>query len=109
MKILRIGFVGLGQRGSMMLRVFLANPNVDVIAVCDVYEDRLDKAESIIKELRNHDVIKYKKFPQMIQKEKLDAVYVASSWEEHLNQAIICMENHIPVAMEVGGAYSIDE
>ena len=45
----------------------------------------------------------------MLLEEEIDAIYVASSWEEHINQAILCMEHHIPVAMEVGGAYSIKD
>ena len=109
MKVLRIGFVGLGQRGSGMLRTFLSYPNVDVIAVCDVYEDRVEAAFNYIKEKRNHESRKYQDFNQMLLNKEIDAIYIASSWEEHINQAIECMKHHIPVAMEVGGAYSLKD
>ena len=107
--MIRIGFVGLGQRGRGMLNVFLAFPNVDVVAVCDVYEDRVQEISKTILEKRNHEPRKYNDFNQMLLDKELDAIYVASSWEEHVNQAIQCMEHHIPVAMEVGGAYSIKD
>ena len=109
MKVLRIGFVGLGQRGSGMLRTFLGFPNVDVVAVCDVYEDRINEASQFIKEKRNHEPKKYQDFNKMLLDKNIDAMYIASSWEEHIEQAIKCMEHHIPVAMEVGGAYSLKD
>ena len=109
MKVLRIGFVGLGQRGRSMLSTFLAYPEVDVVAVCDVYEDRVEDASKFIKEKRNHEPRKYQDFQKMLLDKDIDAIYIASSWEEHINQAIECMENHIPVAMEVGGAYSLKD
>ena len=109
MKTLKVGFVGLGQRGKAMLNTFLAHPQVDIVAVCDVYEDRVEEASNIILKKRNRETKKYVDFNQMLLDKDIDAIYVASSWEEHINQAIMCMEHHIPVAMEVGGAYSIQD
>ena len=109
MKVLRIGIVGLGQRGRGMLHTFLAFPEVDVVAVCDVYLDRVDDASKWVKEKRNHEPRKYQDFQKMLLDKDIDAIYIASSWEEHINQAIECMEHHIPVAMEVGGAYDLKD
>ena len=109
MKPIKIGIVGLGQRGKGMLNVFLVYPNVDVVSICDVYEDRLEEISKIIVEKRQHEPRKFKQFDEMLLANGVDAIYVASSWEEHINQAIKCMEHHIPVAMEVGGAYSIKD
>ena len=109
MKSVRLGIVGLGQRGKGMLNVFLAYPSVDVVALCDVYKDRVEEMAKVVLEKRNHEPHKYFDFTQMLLDKELDAIYVASSWEEHINQAILCMENHLPVAMEVGGAYSIKD
>ena len=109
MKTLRFGFVGLGQRGRGMLSTFLAFKEVDIVAVCDVYEDRIEYASKFVLEKRGHKPRKYTDFNKMLLDKEIDAIYVASSWEEHINQAILCMENHIPVAMEVGGAYSLKD
>ena len=92
-----------------MLHTFLAFPEVDVVAVCDVYKDRVENASKIIKEKRNHEPRKYQDFQKMLLDKEIDATYIASSWEEHINQAILCMEHHIPVAMEVGGAYDLKD
>ena len=109
MEYLKLGIVGLGQRGKGMLNVFLAFSNVDVVAICDVYEDRVNDISKTIKEKRGHEPRKYTDFNKMLLDKELNAIYVASSWEEHINQAVLCMEHHIPVAMEVGGAYSIKD
>ena len=109
METLRLGIVGLGQRGKGMLNVFLAYPNVDVVAVCDVYDDRVKEVSEVVFKKRNHLPRCYNDFSKMLLDKELDAVYVASSWEEHINQSIQCMESGIPVAMEVGGAYSIKD
>lgn len=109
MKTLKMGFVGLGQRGGMMINAFLAHPQADIVALCDVYPDRVEKSSTLVKEKRGHDVHQYHDFNKMLLDKDIDAIYVASSWEEHINQAILCMEHHIPVAMEVGGAYSIQD
>ena len=109
MKRIKIGFVGLGQRGKAMLDTFLAIDDVDVTSICDVYEDRVDDIEKLIKAKRNIEVKKYTDFDKMILDKNVDAIYIASSWEDHIKQSIKCMEAGIPVAMEVGGAYKIKD
>lgn len=109
MKKVKIGFVGLGQRGRGMLYTFLGIDNVDVVALCDVYQDRVEELAKIIKDERNFDAKQYNDFDLMLKDGGLDAIYIASSWENHIKQAIKCMEAGIPCAMEVGGAYSIKD
>ena len=40
MKKIKMGVIGLGQRGSCLIDTILAFDNVEIIAVCDAYEDR---------------------------------------------------------------------
>ena len=109
MERLRLGVVGLGHRGINMISTFLNVPNCDVVAVCDKYEERLEQAAKVVKDTRNFDVKTYDDLENMFKDGGVDAIYVASSWEAHINQAIRCMEVGIPVGMEVGGAYSIKD
>ena len=42
---LKLGFLGLGQRGNGLLGNILHNfPDIDVVAVCDSYPDRTEAA-----------------------------------------------------------------
>lgn len=109
METIRIGIVGLGQRGSSMCDTFLAFKNVEVTAICDKYADRVAAVSQKIQEKREKEPSCYTDFKKFIEERNFDAVYVATDWEEHINQAIVCLENHIPVGMEVGGAYDIND
>ena len=51
---IRIGLIGLGCRGAMLLEdVFLNHEDAVISAVCDVYEDRCEKAAKLIVEERS--------------------------------------------------------
>ena len=44
MENLKVGFIGLGQRGSGLLGLVAKRfRDVDIVAVCDVYEDRVQQ------------------------------------------------------------------
>ena len=50
MKNLNVGIVGLGMRGYWLMKdVILLMPGVKVTAVCDVYEDRNERAAKLTK------------------------------------------------------------
>ena len=40
----RLGFIGLGNRGDQVLDAFLKHPDAEVVAVCDIYQPYLDFA-----------------------------------------------------------------
>ena len=41
---IRLGFIGVGNRGCQLLKGFLAHPDAQVVALCDVYEPYLHGA-----------------------------------------------------------------
>jgi threonine dehydrogenase-like Zn-dependent dehydrogenase len=41
---IRIGVIGTGGRGQLLMEVFRRCPEAEVVAVCDVYEPRRDQA-----------------------------------------------------------------
>src|SRR5207244_2995878 len=41
---IRLGFVGLGNRGDQVLDAFLQHKDAEVVAVCDIYQPYLDFA-----------------------------------------------------------------
>ena len=40
----RLGFIGVGNRGCQLLQGFLAQPDAKIVALCDVYEPYLHGA-----------------------------------------------------------------
>lgn len=109
MKIVKVGIIGLGVRTETLLASFVAIEGVEVVAVCDLLEERIEK---IVKILSEHGKAKPKTFTnyhEMLECEEVEAVFVPTSWNAHLAIATDCMEAGKYVAIEVGGAASIEE
>lgn len=109
MKKLRIGIVGLGQRGYGLLKTALLIEKAEIVAVCDLYADRVERALATVKERGMPVPTGYAEYEKMLQDERVEAVIVASSWDEHIRMAIQSMRAGKITASEVGGAYDIQE
>ncbi len=44
----RVGLVGIGARGTVLLKVLLDLEGVEVKAVCDIVEDRVAKGQNLV-------------------------------------------------------------
>ena len=44
---LRLGAIGVGERGRGDLRNFQKSPGVEIAAVCDIYAEQIDKAKQL--------------------------------------------------------------
>ena len=109
MKKLKLGVVGLGQRGYGMLNGFLLFDEVDIVAVCDSYADRTERAAEEVEKKRGIKPVMYNKYEYMLKDKNVEAIYVASSWDEHIRMAIESMHAGKITAVEVGGAYDVEE
>ena len=106
---LKIGIIGLGQRGGTMTGTILACDDAEIVAVCDVYEDRRAEIAEKVKEKQGELPVAYSDYRDLLKDENVQAVFVASSWETHVKIAIDSLEAGKITAMEVGGAYEIEE
>lgn len=106
----RVAVIGLGNRGSSILsNVLLKTERADIVAVCDEYADRVEQAIAAVKERRGNEPVGFTDYKQLFEKVQLDAVYVATSWETHTEISVYALRKGVPTAMEVGGAYTINE
>ncbi len=109
MKDIKIGWIGLGSRGSNLLYTVVLPQGEKVMAICDLYEDRRDYAEKAIEEASGIKPTVYTDYLDLIADENVNVVVIASAWENHTEAAIAAMEAGKPVAMEVGGAYDLEQ
>ena len=109
MKKVRMGVIGLGCRGHMLIETILACEEAEVTAICDVYDDRLERSAELVNEMRGITPDKYTDYKELLNSDKIDAVLVATSWETHISIAIEAMKAGKITALEVGGACSIEE
>ncbi len=108
MKPLKMAVIGLGSRGSSITKHILLNmSDVEVVALCDEYDDRNQKMAGIIEDKTGKRPYTSVSYMDVLNREGVEAVYVATSWETHVEIGIDAMKKGIPVALEVGGAYSV--
>src|ERR1044071_3362991 len=81
----RIGFIGLGNRGDQVLSAFLEHKDCEVAAVCDIYQPYVDFAAKKIggnpKQNKNHQ--------ELLANKELDAVAIVTPDHWH---ALMCVE-----------------
>ena len=110
MNPIKIGVVGYGCRGrSITKSVLLKSPLFEVVAVCDEYEDRAEQGAADVEKVYGKAAFSSVDYRDVLAYEGLEAIYVATSWETHVRIAIETLKKGIPVAVEVGGAYSVEE
>lgn len=107
---LRIGFIGLGGRGYGLLKlVVYSMKNIEVVSVCDVYEDRVEDAQKLAVKMKRPAPQGHTDYKEILKDTSIQAVIVCTSWDAHTKIAIDCMKAGKPVAVEVGGAYNLEE
>lgn len=112
-KPIRLGFVGIGGRGSYHLNAALGIEGVEVPAICEVIPKRLQQAKKWIEESGRPTPRLYGKgvtdFKRLCETEKLDAVICCTSWEWHTPICLAAMKNDKHVVSEVPIAITLDE
>ncbi|MCA9079341.1 MAG: Gfo/Idh/MocA family oxidoreductase [Planctomycetaceae bacterium] len=93
---LTVGFIGVGKMGRGHLTRFVGYDDIEVVAVCDVVQERLDDAQRIVNERyanRNKggdrkQCAAYKDFRELLARDDIDAVLIATPDHWH---AIPCI------------------
>lgn len=109
-KKIKMGLIGLGNRGMQLLEeVFSQHPEVEIAAVCDVYEDRVRRAVTLLREKGFPEPIAASDYKTVLDMPDVEAVVLSTSWDHHIDLCIEAMKAGKYVASEVGGAYSVHQ
>lgn len=103
-RTLNVGVLGLGSRGIPQLKVIHSMADVKVCAVCDVYEDRVQAGLEIAK-----DAVGTQDYREVLKMPQIEAVFIFTDWLSHIPIAIEAMKAGKEVAMEVGGAATVED
>ena len=109
MKNIKIAFIGLGGRGEMLLKDIVLAQGESVVAVCDLYDDRAENGADAVEEKCGKRPAVYKNYIDAVNDENVNTVIIATAWESHVEIAVAAMKAGKAVAMEVGGAYTLEE
>ena len=110
MSKIRVGLLGLGNRGRCMLSTIVkCFKNVEIVAVCDPYPERAEEGVEIVRVFGGYEPDMTLNSDEVIARDDIDTIMIFTSWEAHVDLAIKAMRAGKKVAMEVGGAYSLHD
>ncbi|MFP4552081.1 MAG: Gfo/Idh/MocA family protein [Spirochaetales bacterium] len=102
MEKVRLGFIGVGNRGSQLLQWSMENTKAEIVALCDVYQPYLErdhgKIDPRLLEKRNvpklneklpDGVRRYRDFRELLDQKDIDAVVIATPDHWHAVQTIM--------------------
>ena len=112
-KKLRLGVIGTGLRGQWMTHLSLLRNDVDIKAICDIDTEMINKTLNIIKKGQGNPPDVYKNgehdFLNLVKRDDLDAVYIATPWEWHHPMAIAAMQEGKHVGTECPAALTVSD
>jgi predicted dehydrogenase len=100
-----LGFIGVGGMGTGLLKIFKTFPEVEVGALCDVFEPHLLAA----KEVAENAPATYRDFRQVLDRKDIDAVVVATPDHWHAIPTILACQAGKDVYCEKPLSYRIAE
>ncbi len=113
LETVRIGMIGVGERGYPHTTQLAVIPGAEVVAVCDLYQDLGDRAAAYVEKKTGKRPLTYcngeKDYLRMMREQKLDAVFISTPWEWHAPMAIDAMENGCHAFVEVPLALTISD
>ena len=108
-RIINLGIVGLGGRGRGWTKALLDMKDVNVTAVCDIYQDRIDETCQMVEKGRGKKPFATTDYHELVAREDIEAVLIFANWEIHARVAAAALRTGKRVGIEVGGAASIEE
>ena len=118
LKNIRIGFVGIGSRGTYALKRLAAFPGVSVAAICDIDEEALARSRTFLAEKKLPPAKEFKgpvAYRDLCQWDGVDVVYACTPWKLHAPVALAAMEGgkhafvEVPATMDVESCWQLVE
>lgn len=109
----RMGVIGLGMRGGSAIDRFMAIPGLEVVALCDVDEGNVKRANAKIEKAGRTKAQEFYGdtaiWRQLSAIPDLDLIYIATDWGTHAKMGVQGMKDGKHVAIEVPAAMSMEE
>lgn len=112
-RTVRVGVIGLGNRGSGMTTGWSVVPGCTVTAVCDIRADRATRVADRLAAAGKPRPVEFggsaDSYAEMLRRDDIDLVYIATPWEFHYEQgkAALLAGKHVVVELPI--ATGLDE
>ncbi|MGC8745272.1 MAG: Gfo/Idh/MocA family protein [Candidatus Saccharicenans sp.] len=113
LEVVKVGFVGVGEMGSVHVQNYLNIDGVEIKAICDVVEEKVARAQKWVEQAGFPKPKGYSRgpwdFKRMCEEEDLDLVMTATPWEWHVPVCLAAMKNGKHAATEVPAAMTEED
>ncbi|MDD3469888.1 MAG: Gfo/Idh/MocA family oxidoreductase [Thermoguttaceae bacterium] len=104
------GIVGIGSRGPDLIHGFCGNPQAKMIAVCDCYRMKAERAQGLVNSLyKNEDCEIIPTYEEMIARKEIDVIVIATPDHWHTKIAIEAMRGGKDVYSEKPLTLTLEE
>jgi predicted dehydrogenase len=112
-KTVKVGVVGTGNRGTSHVNCLLTIEGVEIVALCDLFEDKVRNAAGVCRKAGRREPSVYfgdkDRYKEMLDKETLDTVIIATYWDSHSSIALYALKNGICPGIEVPASLTVDD
>ena len=101
---IRLGVIGIGDRGTQIARDAAACPHTDLAAFADIYTRRLEDARKLAPNAKA-----YSDYRQLLDDQTIDAVLIATPQHLHNESFVAAMQAGKHVYLEKTMAFTVDQ
>ena len=108
----RIGFIGLGNRGPVHSNQTSRLEGVEIKAMCDLRAEKAEAAKKKVLSFGHHPVIyagKEEEWKKLCERDDIDLIYISTPWHLHAPMAVYAMNHGKHVCIEVPAANTLEE
>ena len=108
----RIGFIGLGNRGAAAVTRINYLQGVSINGLCDIRRERVQLVNNNLKGTLQKPVLfsgSESGWQELCRRDDIDVVYICTHWALHVPIAKYAMKHGKHVALEIGTAASVEE
>ena len=112
LKKIRVGCVGIGSRGSGAVHRLAIIPGVEVAALCDIEQYRVDAQQKWLKANNKpaaKEFVGAEAYKALCDWDGVDCIYNTTPWELHVPVALCAMRSGKHAFIEVPSAFTLDE
>ena len=108
---MRLGIIGLGQRGLRTIQRYRYIEGATIVALSDIYPERIQEAQTLLSSLGCPEAKGYSReqIPEMLASGEVDLVLICTDWYSHVPLACAAMEAGLHVAVEVPAALTLED
>lgn len=113
LKVVRVGFVGLGMRGPSAVERWCHIPGTKINGLCDIDAARVERSQNILLKNGHKRAATFsgsaEAYKRLCERKDIDLIYIATDWASHVPIALYAMNHGKHVAIEVPAATNMHD